>query len=324
MSAATLAAGPAAQAPAKAQEGAVILQVEEWFVTPRNVDLDYAFIDTSGSLSGGGDIVTIAPSGKTVPRLRTAWRLPGESEASFGGSFWEIDAKGTSETGRHPSMVGALLASPDFAIGRSLVDSAEARTRIRATSIDADISWELERGGRAKLGFAAGLRFFRYEENRAITYAAERFGEPLREFINSATDASGIGPRGGLSFGYRIGRRVVAEADLGLALAVGDLEGEATDAAFRDLDGDGTVDFDRATVVHRNGTRKAFSQFDGAVRLEVRIGERITAFTSYQYSEWRQVSVTQRFVDDLSQNSTLPIEGNAVFEGLAVGIRCWF
>src|SRR2546427_488726 len=84
-----------------------------------------------------------------------------------------------------------------IAIGRSLVDRAQAQTRVRATLVDAVLSWTLESESRkTRVGFEAGLRAFRFEENRAIEYESISSGFLQQEFINTTTDASGLGPRG--------------------------------------------------------------------------------------------------------------------------------
>jgi len=108
--------------------------------------------------------------------------------------------------------------------------------------------------------------------------------------------------------------RATFRGEIGLAVPVGDLKGDLTDAAF--VNGS----FDRSTVVSRPGTRRAFTQFDGSVGVSVKLASRLEASFSYLYSEWPGVSVSQRFVDDVSQNTTLPIEQDAVFEGYAFGL----
>ena len=296
----------------------ILVQVEQWWASPRNLDLDYAFVNRTGTLSGGGEIFTLSEGPRAEPRFRLAWRASDDARTTAGATLWEFDGSASSSTGRHPSMVGALLASPDFAIGRSLVDFARARWRVRGTLVDADLSWTHDIGARALLNAAVGVRLFRFEHETGVIYGSDSSGSELREFINVTTDASGIGPRSEVFLGYRAGRRVVVGGHLGLALPVGRLKGEASDQAF--VDGN----FDRATVSNRPGTRRAFVQLDGGLSVEVRIASRVAASVSYLYMQWPRVTSTERFVDDVSQNTAFPVERDVVFEGLSVAISCEF
>jgi hypothetical protein len=313
------AADPGRPAPeASDAEPRVVLQIEMFHAAPRNLSLDYAFFDPGGSLSGGGEVQTLAIGGRPETRLRFDWRPAGTGGASVGATLWEFDGAADAATGDRPAMIGALLASPDFAIGRSLVDSAEATTRVRGTLLDADLSWPAGPAGPAVLRFCAGLRAFRFEQLYTVIYRAVRSGNNLEEFVTARNEARGLGPRGGVSFGYRLGRRVLVGGEIALALAIGEIEAEAGDTAF--INGS----LDRATRSQRPGTRRTFTHLDGAFRVEVLLAPRVALVVSHVYSAWSGVAVGERFVDDVSQNTALTVEQDVVFVGSTAGLRLIF
>ncbi len=298
--------------------GGMVVELLGWWATAGSLDTDYAYVDPTGSLSGGGEVQSLSYERKAVARVRAGWRL-GEGGPVVSASFLEHEVVGHAETGLQPGRVGALLASPDFAIGRSLADSATDDSRARGTQVDVDLAWEAAAGHRARVELAAGLRLFRFERTTTVTYEATDFsGSDLLEIVRTSSDARGIGPKAAATFGYEVTRRVLFSAQLGLALPVGDIEAEGTDSAF--VDGS----FDRATEVTRRGTRRAFLQLDGDIGVEGGIARGLSASLSYRFSYWSGVAKGQRFVDDVSQNTTLPGEENVSIEGFALGLRYEF
>lgn len=298
-------------------EGGARVEVAAWWAAAGSLDTDYAFVDPSRSLSGGGEVQSLSYDRRGTVRLRAGWRFAGGPVVS--ATLFEHEAAGRAATGMRPGQVGALLASPDFAIGRSLVDSASSESRVRATEIGVDLAWEVAAGRQGKLEVAAGIAVFRFERATAVTYEAADFsGQDLLEIVNVSTDARGIGPRVAAAFAYPASGRAGFFASAGLGLFVGDLEATATDSAF--VDGA----FDRATVVSRPGTRRTFPAFDGAVGVRGRVAGALSAFLEYRLSYRSHVARGQRFVDDVSQNTTLAAEESLSLEGLALGLAYEF
>lgn len=294
------------------REGGALLEIAAWWAAAGSLDTDYAFVDPSRSLSGGGEVQSLSYDRRATARLRAGWRFGG-GPALF-ATLFEHEAAGGAATGRRPGEVGALLASPDFAIGRSLVDSASSESCVRATEIAVGFAWEVAEGSRGKLEVAAGLALFRLERTAVVTYEATDFsGRDLLEVVNVSTDARGMGPRAAVAFAYPASGRAGFFASAGLALLVGDLEARATDSAF--VDGA----FDRATAVSRPGSRRAFPALEAAVGVRGRIAGALSGFLEYRLSYWARVVRDQRFVDDVSQNTTLPGEQSLSLEGLALG-----
>jgi hypothetical protein len=301
-----------------AESAGPVVEVDGWWAAPRNLDVDYAFVDTSGSLSGGGRVQTLGHGREPVTRLFVGWKLATPGEPVWGARLWELDAATTSSTGAFPQQVGALLASPDFAIGRSLVDEAAAESRLRTTVVDGGVRWHGGGGERAWLGYELGLRVFRFEENVVVTYRATSTGPVLEQFVTRSSEARGIGPRGAVSFGYRLGRRTTLGAGLGLAAPIGDLESLTTDTAL--IDGA----FDRATVVERPEQRLAFVQLELSLQLEVRLGAGWLLLAAYDFQTWSDVRSQLRFIDDVSQNTAIFGQADAAFEGARLGARYSF
>jgi hypothetical protein len=306
-------AEPAESSPPAGEPGAV-LRIEGWSVTPRNADLDFAFVDENANLSGGGEVQTLGHESEGVGRFYAGWRLGTPSDAEVGARFWEYDGTAFAETGELTEQVGALLATPDFAIGRSLVDSAEAQSRLRATSVDAVFTWNQGSRGAARVSWSVGLRLFRYEEAATVTYRAERFDELLEEFVNTSTDAQGVGPLLGVAFDHGFGRRVRLGGSLAVAVPVGDLEGLATDTAL--IDGE----FDQASVVDRDESR-AFVHLEGRLGVDFLLGRGWTLSLAYALEQWSGTRLELRFVDEFSSNSAVSDEADALFEGGLLGLR---
>ena len=318
--AAVLLAG--AGVPCLAQEAAnedsgAIVELEWWWLTPRNGELSYAFIDDAGNLSGGGRLISLEDERAGVPRFYAGWKTAVRGAARIGASFHEYHETSRSGTGSFPEQVGALLASPDFAIGRSLVDSATAESELQAIVVDATVAWSRERS-HSKLNMAAGLRLFSFEQRSVVTYDAEDFGQALREIVNAKTEASGLGPFVGLGFEVAFNRRVSLGARLAIALPVGDARQLTTDTAF--IDGV----FDRATVVDDPGTRQVFTQLDLDLEVRVKLPRGWGLRGAYAFQEWFGIRSGQRFVDALSQNTTVEMQQDVVFEGLLVGANYQF
>jgi len=292
----------------------LVVEARAWWMAPKNVDIDYAFVDDSGSLSGGGEIRTLSYDRETLPRFYVGWALDRPGVPTIGVGFWQHETSASADTGDLPLQVGALLASPDFAIGRSLVDSASARSRIRATRLDFGLTFSLAPGERVSIQAVAGIRVFRYEEDSTFTYRTDRSGLMLEEILTATADANGTGPLGSARFAYRFGRVAIG---LGLALAVpvGDLESESSDSAF--VDGG----FDRASVVDRPSARKAFVHLGGDLSVDVDLPRGWSINVAYAFEQWAATRATLRFIDDVSQNSAVAEEGDTVFEGVLLGVR---
>lgn len=306
-------AGPPSRAeePANAESGALV-ELEWWWVTPRNGDLGYAFIDDAGNLSGGGRLVSLEHELAGIARFYAGWQTSVRGAPRIGASFHGYHETSRSGTGSFPDQVGALLASPDFAIGRSLVDSATAESELQTIVVDATIAWSRERP-HSRLNLAAGLRMFSFEQRSVVTYDAEDFGQALREIVNAKTEASGLGPFVGVGFEYAFNRRVSLGARVAIALPIGDAAQLTTDTAF--IDGI----FDRATVVDAPGARRVFTQLDVDLEVRVRLPRGWGLRGAYAFQEWFGIRSGQRFVDALSQNTTVEIRQDVVFEGLLLG-----
>ncbi len=302
--------------PARADEPAPGLELvlDGWWMAPRGAERDYAFVAPEGGLSGGGEIRALVPERDLVPALRAGWRFPGPGAPQLRLTAWEQETRAAAATGLNPRAVGALLASPDFAIGRSLVDEAAAQSSLRATLVQLEAVWTVAPAAGLAFEAAAGVRAFRFEESYTVRYAANLSGVAAEEIVTSVSDARGLGPCTAL--GARYGRGAWSlSAGFAAAFAVGDLEGSALDTALLD----GT--FDRATAVLRPATRTGFVQLGGQVGGSVRLAPRWTLEASYRFEWWPQVRREARFVDDVSQNTAVETGRAVVFEGLALGVR---
>ena len=303
-----------------AEDTGLVVRIESWWLVPRNIDLDYAFLlDTSDpQLSGGGEVQTLTRNRSTVPVIQVGWRSAGNSEV--GARFWEYEDGSSASTGDLPLGVGTLLSSPDF--GFSVVDSANADFQLRATLVDAGVTWnhELRNGGR--LGVFAGARFFRFEEETAVTYRRQ-FGVLNVESIKSRTDANGIGPRVALSYEHRWGRRVGLGVQIGLALPLGEIETETQDALFAGADEDSLMVQLRNEAI-QPGSRQVFTHFDLALRLDIGLGAGWTTSVSYALEQWSGVRQGLRFIDNLGQSTVVPVHQDAIFEGPLIGLEYVF
>jgi hypothetical protein len=299
------------------REGRVFVEVAAWRARAGTLDTDYAFFDPSGTLSGGGEIQSLSYETDRTLRLRAGWTFGAGARVS--ATMFAHEAGGRGSTGVHPGQIGALLASPDFAIGRSLVDSAASQSSIRATEIGVEFAWEVARAGRGRLEVGAGLCALRFERTTAATYEATDFsGRDLLEIVNVSTDARGVGPEISLRFEYPASGRASFFATGGVALAVGDLEATATDSAF--VDGS----FDRATVAARTGLRRAFPAFEGALGARGRIAGSLFGFLEYRAAYWAGLARLPRFVDDVSQNTTVSSGESLSLEGFSLGFAYEF
>lgn len=314
---ATIAPGSSARASEAAPppDRRVTVEIEAWSAALRGQGLDFAYVDDTGGLSGGGRVVTLDAERDLLPRVAIAYRFGG---ASIGARFWESAAGGQKSTGLVPQRVGALLASPDFAISRSLVDSASGSVRSRLTVADVGVGWERP-VDRATLAFEAGLRFFRFEQDTTIVYDADNFGSPLEEILVQSSDTRGIGPRAALTFGYRFGERVRVSGGLGAAYIAATTSSLATDSSF--LDNGGQLELDRSTVVDRPSSHVGIPTLDLDMAIDIRVAPVLSVFAAYRATYAAEVVTWQRFVDDLSQNSSVMITGDATVEGVALGLR---
>ncbi len=305
-----------AQAPGSLRQPRFLLELDYGPVSLQGRDLDYAFIDPAGGLSGGGAIQRLALDSRQTPRFRVGWRMPGTSNAWLDARFFTWEGDGAASTGTQLGRVGALLASPDFAIGRSLVDSADARSDQRATSYSVLLRWQLrDEAEGPTVSLSGGLRGVRFEERRLVTYRANRSESQLVEFVSNKSDIQGWGPCAEASLGGRFGSRVRIGANVEVALLLGRIDSEAVDQAFIDNS------FDRATIATRDGERRDLLIVGGAVWLDVLLSRTITLGAAYRHERWSGISDQTRFVDDVSQNSAIVSEGRATFTGPALYLR---
>ncbi len=279
-------------------------------------ELDYAFVDPVGGLSGGGAIQRLDLDSRRTPRFRIAWRIPGKSGAWLDARFFTWEGDGNSSTGSQPGRIGALLASPDFAIGRSLVDRADATSEQRANSYSALLRWQLRDGiDGPSVSVAGGLRGVRFEERRLVTYRAERSESQLREFVSTTQDVQGWGPAMETTLGGRFGSRVNLGASFEAAFLLGRIDFDAVDQSFIDNS------FDRATIATRSGERRDVLILGGSLWVDVRVSRAVTVGVAYRHERWTGVSDQVRFVDDVSQNSAIVGEGRATLTGPSLYAR---
>lgn len=295
---------------------AIEVGVEPSWVAIRNLDLDYAFVDESGNLGGGGIVRTLGYDRDSALRYSLAWRFAKPGSPTLHVDFWELEAEGDSSTGLFPSNVGALLASPILALGGQASDSATASSEIQATQGDVYLTWRPRLGDRMTMEVAAGIRGYRFEEATAVIYA----GDGLEERITIQGDAKGLGPRTSVAFEYEPTRRLRCSARLGLALPVGEVERFLSDVEFQTnpLTPVGSV------VVNREGDRRATTQLEGGLRIEWWPIRRLLVTFGYEYMVWSDVRVDLRLTDVVSPSAAAPSEHDAVFEGPSLGLRYTF
>jgi len=311
---ACLAVHPTLAAPASATardgEGLIVL-LEAWSMAPLNTNLDYAFTDV-GSLTGGGEIATLEHDREWIPRFYAGWRLSSSKGTQLGMSFWEYDNT-VSGGVEDPGNIGPLLGSPGFFIifigADPRMDSATAESRLRATQVDGGARWTHRLGESGTFGFDAEVRFFRYERSSVVTYV-DSMGN-LLNVVNS-TDASGIGPRVGVSYHHSFGKRFVVGGQFGVAAPIGELETRTLQQFPSESAATESVD---------PGTTRAFLQLDAEIRFEARLVGGLSLTASYGFQQWSGVERSQRFVDVLGLASTVPVEEDAVFEGALLGLR---
>lgn len=294
----------------------LVLEARWWVPAALDTGFDYAFVDPVGGLSGGGEIRRVDPVRDSIPCLSAAYRLP--SGALVGVAAWESRSSGAAATGFIEARVGALLASPDFAIGRSLVDDARATIDVRGSSFEVFAQWRAVQSERSALDLRIAARAFRFERKAVVEYVATRNGLALTEFVQMSADSRGVGPAAAILARYRPVRRVALRGVLGLGVGIGDAEGQTSDRAF--IDGE----LDRLTLVDRNGTRRSFLQVDGGLGVDVDLARGWTISVAYDYSRWSGVSQGQRFIDDVSQNTTIPVNDDVTFAGLSLSLRWEF
>lgn len=307
-----------AGADAVVAESDLVVEARWWLVEPRGAGLDYAFIDDSASLSGGGRLQALEADAESAFVFRIGWRFGAEDGPELSARFWELETDFADGTGTLTRQVGALLASPDFAIGRSLVDRASAFSQLRASTVDVTLSWTRSLGDHTELGLELGGRAYRYEQVTVVDYRLDSGSTRFEEIVNRRVDARGVGPLGAVRFGYRAGPRVSVRARLGLAAMFGDVDATATDTSLID----GSVD--RVSVVDRARGEQTALQLEGSVFVDVRLSGRLDAYVGYAFSAWPDIAVDQRFVDDVSQNTTLPVDRTVTFHGLWAGLSLAF
>lgn len=278
-------------------------------------DLDYAFVDPVGGLSGGGAIQRLDLGAHELPAFRLGYKLPGASPRWIEVRFDRWEGRQTADTGTHPGAVGALWASPDFAIGRSLVDRASAVATDRASSYSVRLTWRLGRETGPDLQLTAGLRAIRFEEESLVTYRAVRAEQRLQEVVSHHQDVRGWGPSVAVSWSDRFSRRVRVGATAEVALMAGRIDLDATDQSF--IDGS----FDRATIATRENQRRDLLVLGATLAVDVQLTRQLSAGLSYRFERWSGVSDRIQFVDDVSQNTASISEGRASFAGPSIRLR---
>jgi hypothetical protein len=279
-------------------------------------DLDYAFIDPVGGLSGGGEVQNLDFDAHELPAFGIGWKLPGAKQRWLDVQFSRWEGRDTADTGTRPGQVGALWASPDFAIGRSLVDRASAVATNRAGSYSVRLAWQLGQAGGPEIRLAGGVRAVRFEEESLITYRAERSGQRLQEVVSHRQDVRGWGPDVTISWSDQFGRRVRLGASGEAAILIGRIDLDASDQAF--IDGS----FDRATIATRDDQRQDLMLLGAALTLDVMITRHFSLGAGYRYERWSGVSERVQFLDDVSQNSATISEGRATIAGPSLRLRC--
>jgi len=297
-----------------------VVRLGSWWLVPRNIDLDYAFVLPQGgtAVSGGGELQSLSHSRSTAPVIQVGWRS-GSAGREVGARFWEYEGSAGSSSGELPLGVGTLLSSPDF--GLAVVDSANADFELRATLVDAGVTWDHDLRNGGSLGVFAGIRLFRFEEQTSVTYRRQ-FGVISEERIDDKTDASGIGPRVAVSYEHRWGRRLRLGVGVGVAFPVGELEGETQDTLSEGFAEPLAPQL--RTVVLRPGSRQVFTHFDLALRFEAELGAGLTASVAYALQQWSGVRQTLRFIDNVGQSTAVPVEQDVIFEGPLIELRYTF
>jgi len=302
----------------RADDRGLVVEAEWWSAAAVGADLGYAFVApesvSSGTLSGGGVVRTIGPGREGVAGFRIGKRFGLSAAPAFEIAFWESDVEGNSSTGTLAARVGATLAAPDFAIGRSLVDSAEAFRRIRTTVLETVVRWQFAPAERTRIALTSGIRWFRAQHETVTTYRVDGFGGPEQEIVNQAGEASGLGPLVAASFDYLFAKRWRVGGRLGLAAPVGEIEGETSDIRLGD----------RLTLVQRPGERDAFIQPSVEIRVGCSIARGVSLYGAWRWQELGEVAVESRFVDDVGQNAVVSERTRVGYEGAAIGVRWEF
>ena len=294
----------------------LVIEVGAWWLAPRNADIDYAFAGV-GSLASGGEVRTLGHDRVAVPVLYAGWNLSTSRPTRLGMRFWEYDDRSEAATGVEPQEIGPLLASPTLLasfnfFGFLTADSATADSRLRATLVEGGAQWRHDLSDRGTLRFDAGVRLFRFRRAAQILYREEE--SQIKElFINQSTESRGIGPRAAVAYAHRFGRAEVG-ALFGLALMTGELEASSREEFIVD----GSLDI--ATAVNQPGSTQAFLQLDGELRCTIALGRGWSVAAAYAFQQWSDVERSYRFVA-AGTATAVPIDGDAVFEGLSLAIR---
>jgi len=316
----------ASSAPASAREegqGLLVL-TEVWWLQPRNLDLDYALIQSGVATTIGGEVQTLSHDRRPVTRLYAGWRLESAPSVQLGATFLEYDDRSSVATGFNPRNVAPSLASPfsPFLGFPATFDSATAESHLQLTLVDAGFRFHHGLGEHGALRVDAELRFFRYQRTTQVRYRRDDLGEIRDLFVNSTSDARGIGPRVALSYAHRFGRRFGVTASLGFAMPVGKLE--ARDLQEFVMVSPPPEDLLGSTLAEQPGTRRAFFQIDSEIALEVHLWKGWDASLSYGFQQWSDVQSNLRFVDFPAQGTAVGIREDTVFEGFLLGVRYAF
>jgi len=295
------------------------VQVDAWWVAPRNTDLEYALVGV-GDLAGGGDLRGLRQSRSSEPVFNIGWRLASAPSTRLGMRFWEYEDNARSATGVIPQQIGPILASPTFLVfpsffGFFTADSAEATSRLKATLVEGGIDWTHGLGDDGRLRLEAGVRLFRYERETHVTYVEAQ--AQLKELVvDELTDTQAIGPRAAVSYDHSFGRFEMGML-LGVGLAFGDLETTNLQTFTVDDEPEG-----RSRITDP-GTTRSFLQLDGELRFGVLLARGWSLRGAYAFQHWSNVERRQRFVAAGTATS-VPVDQDVDFEGLRLGVRYEF
>jgi len=296
----------------------LFVELETWSAAPAGAGTTYAFVvpegTPQGNLSGGGRVVTLGFEHQQDLGIRFGSRIGANGGSRFIVSFQELERSARSETGTQPGRIGALLASPDFAIGRTLVDFAGASSQAKTTLASAVLEWELLEKDNRLLTVAAGLRYLAFEQGEVVTYRFEGFGGLEEQVRTTEVRSSGLGPMSEVRFGYRYGKRVTFGARIGIAAIIGNQESVTSDLRIGD----------RFTLVIRPDVEVVLLQVDGELRLDVLVSHGASLYAAFRYIDLGEVRTDLRFVDDVGQNTALPASHSVAYEGFVLGLAYRF
>ncbi len=301
----------------------LIIQVDAWWVSPRNTGLDYAFI-LPGSNVPGGQLQTMTYERATIPVIEIGWRFNAPGSLEVAARLWEFSETASASVAAANQGIGALLANPNFSIGQSFVDSATASGELRSIAADLGVKWTHEVGNSGELTVFGGFRVFRFEESFDVGYRRDLGGQVDAEFINSTSDAKGLGLSTTVGYRQKLGKRFGLGIGLGFAVPVGDQELQVSDVAGTCTTPEcETITNPMASEVQVDETR-AFLQLGGKFGFQAQLSRGWSVHLSYDVEYWGDVRRSQRFVDVRSRNTAVEGSQDVVWEGWRVGFRYSF